>query len=72
LWRLTTFFCQEFDYNVLFHANVYLRFSHLPHSWQNFAVANTRLVNDLGTVLPPCTYCYFQRTMLHFWTTNKL
>jgi len=68
----TTFFHQEFDYNELFHTNVYLRFAHLPHNWQNCAVANTRSVNDLETVLPPSTYYYFQWTVLHFWTTNKL
>jgi hypothetical protein len=33
---------------------MYLRFAHLPHNWQNCAVANTRSVNDLGTVIPPC------------------
>jgi len=70
--QFTTFFCQECDYNVLFHANVYLRFAHLPYNWQNCTAANTRLVNDLVTVLPPSTYYYFQRTALHFWTTNKL
>jgi len=68
----TTFFHQEFDYNALFHANVYLRFAHLPHNWQNYRVANTRSVNDLGTVLPPSTYYYLQRNSLHFWTMNKL
>jgi hypothetical protein len=31
------------------------RFAHLPHNWQNCAVAHTRSVNDLGTVLPPST-----------------
>jgi len=35
-------------------------------------VANTRSVNDLLTVLPPSTYYYFQWTVLHFWTMNKL
>ena len=51
----TTFFRQEFDYNALFHANVYLRFAYLPHNWQNRVAANTRSVNDLGTVLPHTT-----------------
>jgi len=72
LWWFTTFFHQEFDYNALFHANVYLRFAHLPHNWQNCAVANTRSVIDIGTVIPPSTYYYFQWTALHFWTRNKL
>jgi hypothetical protein len=34
---------------------VYLRFAHLPYNWPNYSVANTRLVNDLGTALPPST-----------------
>jgi len=71
-WRFTAFFRQKFDYNALFHANMYFRFAHLPHNWQNCAVANNRLANYLGTVLPPSTYYYFQRTSLQFWTTNKL
>jgi len=54
--QFTTFFRQEFDYNALFHANVYPHFAHLPHNWQNCAVANTRSMYDLGTVLPPSTY----------------
>ena len=70
--RFTTFFCQEFGYNALFHAKVYPRFAHLSHNWQNCVVANTRSVNYLGTVLPPSTYYCFQWTSLHFWTTNKL
>jgi hypothetical protein len=64
--RFRTFFRQEFDYNALFHVNVYLRFAYLPHNWQNCAVANTRYLNDLGTVLPTSTYYYFQRTAMHF------
>ena len=36
-WRFTTFFHQEFDYNALFHTNVYLHFAHVPHNWQNCA-----------------------------------
>ena len=68
----TSFFRQEFYYNALFQANVYLRLAHLPYNRQNCAVANTRSVNDLGTVLPPSTDYYFQWTALHFWTTNKL
>ena len=68
---ITTFFRQEFDYNALLHANEHLHFAHLPHNWKNCAVAKTRSVIDLGTVLPPSTYYYFQRTVLHFLTTNK-
>jgi hypothetical protein len=51
--QFTNFFLQEFDYNALFHANVYLRFAHLPHNWKNCAVGNSRLGNDFGTVLTP-------------------
>jgi hypothetical protein len=71
LRRFTTFYRQEFDYNALFHAHMYLRFPRLPHNWQNCAVANTRSVNYLASVLPPSTYYYFQSTTLHFWTTKK-
>jgi hypothetical protein len=53
--QFTSFLRQEFDQNSLFHANVYLRFAHLPYNWQNCAVANKSLANDLGTVLPPST-----------------
>jgi hypothetical protein len=51
---------------------VHLHFAHLPHNWQNCAVTNTMSVTDIGTVLPPSTYYNFQRTTLHFLTTNKL
>jgi hypothetical protein len=66
----TSLFLQEFDYNALFHANVCLCFASLPDSWQNCTVADTRLVSDLGTVLPPSTYYTFSgpRCIFELWT----
>ena len=66
--RFATFFYQEFDYNVLFHANVYVRFAHLPHNWQNCAVANIWSVNDLGTVLPHITTFIGPCCIFELWT----
>jgi len=70
--RFTTFFLQEFDYNTLFNANVYLRFDDFPYNWQNCAVANTRSLNDLGSVLSRSTYDNFQRTALHFLNYEQI
>jgi hypothetical protein len=53
--RFTTFFLQEFDYNALFHANVYLRFAHLPHNCPRFVLGTelkaTLCVYSLGCLI---------------------